>query len=405
MNKNDTLLSGKPQVKKVPPKGDLGGCFSIAFDAKRLFHNNTGLGNYSRTLLKGLYTYFPENTYELFTPKLSAKAEYDFFAQNFTVHTAPKYMPKSLWRSRFITQDLLRNKVDLYHGLSHELPFGIEKTGIKTVVTIHDLVYKFFPEDFPLIDRTIYEKKWRHSCRNATAIIATSEATKRDIVRYFGTDEKRIHVVYQTCDESFERRAEPAQIAECKRRLNLPDTYILYVGSVTERKNVLNLVQAYNRVRAKIAMPLVIVGRGGEYFKKVQHYVEQENLQQSVLLLNSVGNADLPLLYQAAHCFVYPSKYEGFGIPLVEALKSGTPIVTGQASCLPEVAGKAALYVNPNSVQSIADALEQICLHSNTRINLLEEGAKQAQKFSVRNFVENTVRVYGGVDFFTSHTV
>ncbi|MCL2328335.1 MAG: glycosyltransferase family 4 protein [Bacteroidetes bacterium] len=387
MNKN-------PQVKKVPLEGDLGGCFSIAFDAKRLFHNNTGLGNYSRTLVKGLYTYFPENKYELFTPKPATKAEYDFFAQNFTVHTAPEYMPKSLWRSRFITKDLLRNNVDLYHGLSHELPFGIEKTGIKTVVTIHDLIYKFFPEDFPLIDRKIYEKKWRHSCNNATAIIATSEATKRDIVRYFGTDEKRIHVVYQTCDESFEQRAEPAQIAECKRKLNVPDTYILYVGSVTERKNVLNLVQAYNTVRNTIAMPLVLVGRGGEYFKKVQQYIEQENLQQSVLLRNSISNADLPILYQAAHCFVYPSKYEGFGIPLVEALKSGTPVITSNASCLPEVTGKAALYVNPDSVESIAGALEQMCLHTDTRMNLIEEGAKQAHKFSVRNFVHDTMTVY-----------
>ena len=369
----------------------------IAFDAKRLFHNTTGLGNYSRTLVRGLHTYFPENIYELFTPKLSEKAEYDFFTQNFAVHTAPKYMPKPLWRSRFMTHDLLRRTVDLYHGLSHELPFGIEKTGIPTIVTIHDLIYKFFPEDFPLIDRSVYERKWRHACNNATAIIATSQATKNDIVRYFGTGEERIHVVYQTCDEHFEQRAAPAHIEECKRRLNIPDTYILYVGSITERKNVLALVQAYNQIHKTIAMPLVLVGKGGEYFKKVQHYIEQENLQQSVLLRNSVGNADLPLLYQAAHCFVYASKYEGFGIPLVEALKSGTPIVTSNASCLPEVTEKAALYVNPDSVQSIADALEQLCLHSETRMNLLEEGAKQAQKFSVKNFVNDTMAVYDSV--------
>jgi glycosyltransferase involved in cell wall biosynthesis len=367
---------------------------TIAFDAKRLFNNNTGLGNYSRTLVKGLYTYFPEHTYELFTPKVSTKTEYDFFTKNFSIYTAPKYMPKSLWRSRCITHDLLRHKVDLYHGLSHEIPFGIEKTGIQTVVTIHDLIYKFFPEDFPVFDRKIYDIKWRFACNNANAIIATSNATKNDIIQYFGIDEQRIHVVYQSCDERFEQQVPPAQIDECKQKYNLPAQYILYVGSITERKNVLTLLQAYSQIRHKIAMPLVIVGNGGEYLKKIKHYIEQEHLQQSVLLCTSVSNADLPALYQAAYCFVYPSKYEGFGIPLVEALKSGTAIITGNVSCLPEVTQKAALYVNPDSVQSIANALEQLCLHSDTRLNLLEEGRKQAQKFSTQAFVRDTIAVY-----------
>lgn len=366
----------------------------IAFDAKRLFHNNTGLGNYSRTLVKGLHTYFPENTYELFTPKPATKAEYDFFTHNFGIHTTPKCMPQSLWRSRFITNDLKRNNVDLYHGLSHELPFGIEKTGIKTVVTIHDLIYKFFPEDFPAFDRKIYDMKWRFACNTATAIIATSQATKNDIVKYFGTDEQRIHVVYQTCDESFEQTFTLSHIEAVRQKHTLPQQFILYVGSITERKNVLSLVQAYNQVRTKVAMPLVIVGRGGEYLTKIKRYIEQENLQQSVLLRHSVSNDDLPVIYQAAHCFVYPSKYEGFGIPLVEALKSGTPIITSNASCLPEVTQQAALYVNPTSIESIANALEQMCLHNATRMNLLEEGAKQAQKFSIRSFVNDTMSVY-----------
>ncbi|MDR0941341.1 MAG: glycosyltransferase family 4 protein, partial [Bacteroidales bacterium] len=319
----------------------------IAFDAKRLFHNNTGLGNYSRTLVKGLHTYFPDNTYELFTPKLNARAEYDFFTQNFSIHTAPKCMPKSLWRSHCITSDLKHSNIDIYHGLSHELPFGIQKTGIKTVVTIHDLIYKFFPEDFPLFDRKIYERKWRFSCNNATAIIATSQATKNDIIKYFGIDEQRIHVVYQTCDESFERTFTPPHIEVVRQKYSLPEQFILYVGSITERKNVLSLVQAYKQVRTKVAMPLVIVGRGGEYLTKIKQYIEQENLQQSVLLRHTVSNDDLPALYQASLCFVYPSKYEGFGIPLVEALKSRTPIITSNASCLPEVTQQAALYVNP----------------------------------------------------------
>lgn len=366
----------------------------IAFDAKRLFHNNTGLGNYSRTLVKGLQTYFPENSYELFTPKPTTKVEYDFFTKNFNIHTSPTFLPKSLWRSRCITSDLKKNNIDLYHGLSHELPFGIEKTNIRTAVTIHDLIYKFSPEDFPAFDRKIYDIKWRFACKNASAIIATSQATKNDIVKFFGTNEEQIHVVYQTCDESFEQNFTPLQIKTIREKHNLPEQFILYVGSITERKNVLSLVQAYNRVRSTITMPLVIVGRGSEYLQKTQQYIEQENLQQTVLLRHSIENCDLPAIYQASYCFVYPSKYEGFGIPLVEALKSKTPIITSNASCLPEVTQNAALYVNPNNIESIANALEQMCLHPETRLQLLAEGEKQAQKFSIRAFVNDTMSVY-----------
>lgn len=367
--------------------------YKIGYDAKRLFHNGTGLGNYSRSLIRSLYNEFPANEYVLFTPSISYTNDSFYFTENLTVIT-PKIFSKIGWRSRFMLYSLLEQNIDLYHGLSHELPFKIETTGIKTVVTIHDVIYKFFPNDFPMLDKAVYDIKWKHACTNTHAIIATSEATKRDVIRLFGVPEHKIHVVYQTCDSLFE---QPVAIETRKHicsTCNVPDSFILYVGAITERKNVLKLVEAYNAIQHDIHIPLVLVGNGRHYFDVVKKYIEQQSLQSKVILLTNVETQDLPALYQSARMFVYPSKYEGFGIPILEALKSGTPVIASHTSSLPEVGGNAALYIDPESTESIAEAMLTVYRNKDVCNEMIEKGYVHAAKFSFSSFAHDTMNVY-----------
>src|SRR5581483_8496685 len=171
----------------------------IGYDAKRAFLNRTGLGNYSRWLIQSLALYHPQNHYYLYTPKLKPGNNIDFPSVVRTILPKSKLFT-SWWRSSGIVQDLLRDKIDLYHGLSHELPAGIGKTGIKSVVTVHDLIFMRFPQYFSWINRVIYGAKLKYACQAADKIIAISDRTKQDIIELIGISPDKIEVVYQGCD-------------------------------------------------------------------------------------------------------------------------------------------------------------------------------------------------------------
>lgn len=369
----------------------------IGFDAKRLFHNGTGLGNYSRSLVKSLRSLYPENTYVLFTPSITYNDESFYFTNTFETIVPSLFSSKAIWRSRLILNSLLENDIAIYHGLSHELPIGIESTAIRSVVTIHDLIYRLFPSDFPLIDKTIYDVKWKNACKNANAIIATSEATKQDIIDNFNIDPNKISVVYQTCSDIFSQRYSDAERKEILAKAGFPSRYMLYVGAVMERKNVLSLVEAYNSINDQIDIPLIIVGKGRSYYRRVIDYVEKNSLKDRVLFRTDVTNEILPAVYQGAEMFLYPSKYEGFGIPILESFKSGTPIILSNTSSLPEVGGTAGYYVDPYNSESIAQAMVTLHENPNLRNHLIEEGYEQVQKFTLENFARQTMDVYHNV--------
>ena len=185
----------------------------IAFDAKRIYQNKTGLGNYSRTLVKSLASLYPTNEYLLYAPKQT-----DLFdarnCYNTSLKTPQSFLHQklsALWRSKWVVNDLIKDKVDIYHGLSHEIPKGIEKTGIKSVVTIHDLIFEKYPEQYKFIDRKIYRHKFIHACLNANKIISVSEQTRKDIIELYGIDPDKITTTYQSCDERFYQPVSPAQ--------------------------------------------------------------------------------------------------------------------------------------------------------------------------------------------------
>ncbi|MDH5399732.1 MAG: glycosyltransferase family 4 protein, partial [Cyclobacteriaceae bacterium] len=320
----------------------------IAYDAKRLFNNDTGLGNYSRTLAGNIAHVYPENSYYLYTPAIKRKAGLDmFFKPPFHVRRPSEFSIKSYWRSRGVVNDIINDKIDIYHGLSHEIPFGLDKTKVKTVVTIHDLIYKLYPNQYTRVDRYIYDRKIKYGIEHADLIIAASESTKADLIREYNADPNKTEVLYQGIDPIFYKTYSKDEIDEIGNTNHLPAQYILYVGSVIERKKLLTLLRAFERIKGLTKHHLLVVGHGRAYKEKAVAFVNRHGLEDRVKFCSDVNFNDLPVIYKKADAFVYPSEYEGFGIPILEAISQGTPVITGNKSSLPEVGGKAALYCDP----------------------------------------------------------
>ncbi|RFS26235.1 glycosyltransferase family 1 protein [Chitinophaga silvatica] len=367
----------------------------IGFDAKRAFQNNTGLGNYSRTLISSLVTDFPGEEYFLFAPKQTK-----MFNTNLPVFLPEKKIHrwlKSIWRSRWVVDDLKREHINIYHGLSHELPFGIHNSGVKSIVTMHDLIFERYPRQYNPIDVLTYRRKAKYACRYADLVVAISEQTRQDLISFYQVPEEKIRVVYQSCDPIFETMLPLDEVAAFKQKYQLPDQYFLYVGSLIERKNLLGIVKAMKMLQGKVDIPLVVLGSGKKYKQKVQQYLKDNQLAEQVIFLNErvrLANAELPLLYQGAVGLLYPSLFEGFGIPILEALWSGTPVITSTGSCFGETAGDAALYVDPLLPDSIAQAMQQLITYPEVGSNLRKKGLIHAQRFAPSRCAADMMKVY-----------
>jgi glycosyltransferase involved in cell wall biosynthesis len=378
----------------------------IGFDAKRAFHNTTGLGNYSRTLLNGLARMYPEHEYFLFNPKASKQFPQPDFAHVHEVRpTGLNKLFSSLWRSRLVTDDIRKLKLDLYHGLSHEIPVGINKTSTPSVVTIHDLIFERYPEQFSRVDVQIYRRKFRYACEHADRIIAISKQTKSDIIERYGIEENKIDICYQSCDPAFEKKQSADQLKAIQEKYQLPSKFFLSVGSIIERKNLLNVCKAL--LLTKNDLPLVVIGNGGEYKKRVQQFVSENGLSNRVIFLTDravVRNdnsfqqpSTFAAIYQLAEAMIYPSFFEGFGIPVLEAMWSGLPVITSNVSCLPETAGEAGFYVNPGSAEEIALAMDLVISDQGLRTLQVEKGKLHASRFTVEACTRSVMEAYNKI--------
>ncbi|HSU49357.1 MAG TPA: glycosyltransferase family 1 protein, partial [Segetibacter sp.] len=300
--------------------------------------------------------------------------------------------------------DLISNKIDLYHGLSNEIPIGIEKTGVRSVVTIHDLIFERNPTQYNRIDVLIYRQKFRHACKKADHIIAISNQTRVDITSFYKIPENRISVCYQSCDPSFSVTVSAEEKNKIRQMYNLPQQFFLYVGSIIERKNLLNICKALSTLNGKAGMPLVVIGEGNGYKKRVKEFIQKNRLDRQIIFLSENENAqrsdsfrsgiDFPAIYQLAHALVYPSIFEGFGIPVLEALWSRTPVITSNLSCLPEVGGDAAYYVDPFSSEEIASAMLAVANDEKLADDMKQKGWMQAQNFTPQKCAAQVMEVY-----------
>ncbi len=368
----------------------------IAFDAKRAFQNRTGLGNYSRYVLDILCRHYPENEYVAYAPRRTEEPQMARLLEcygNLSSSFPEKGKWPALWRIHGIVKDLQRDAVDLYHGLSGELPLNIAKSGIPAVVTVHDLIYLRFPQYYSAIDRRIYAYKMRRACEMARRVIAISECTKRDIVHFFGTDPQKIDVVYQGCDPAFSATESNVEtMGRVRKKYCLPARFVLCVGSIEERKNALLLVRALPRLSAETH--LVLVGRRTPYTDSIEREAERLGVAARLHILEGVPFSDLPTIYRLASVFAYPSRYEGFGIPVLEAQRSGVPVLAATGSCLEEAGGEGALYVDPDDVEGAAEALGRLLDDKQLRQSLMEKAATHAARFDEASQAAQIMDVY-----------
>ncbi len=368
----------------------------IGFDAKRAFLNNTGLGNYSRDTIRILSHFYPENDYFLFTPNnnnnnrlklLKEKKNINIKSPNGILNNSFK----SYWRSKNITKDLIKNDLDIYHGLSHEIPVDIEKTNIKSVVTIHDLIFMRYPHLFNSIDRRIYEKKCLSSCKRANKIIAISQQTKKDIINFFSIDKEKITVLYQGCNDVFKKKINDNIKKNVLNKFNLPNKYLLYVGTIEERKNLLTLLKTLNKLKNN---NLIIIGNGKRYKRKCIDYVNNNQLNNRVFFLENLEIEEIASIYQSAEIMIYPSIFEGFGLPILEALFSKIPVITSKEGCFVEAGGNKTKYINPLNSLEIENAIIEIQQKDSLQKEMIEEGFKHAQRFTDEKIAKNIMKIY-----------
>jgi len=368
----------------------------IGFDAKRAFSNVAGLGNFSRNSIIALTKQFPENQYYLFNP---GNRKPLFMAPQSAVELKPENfwwkLFSFMWRSLHVSQIAKKLNLDIYHGLSHELPIGIEKANLKLIVTIHDLIFLRYPDFYRKIDREIYDKKFRHACKIAHRIHSISDQTKQDLIHYYGIPEEKITVIYQSINPVFFQKADHDFKFSLRKKHQLPKRFLLSVGTVEPRKNLLSLLEGMTL--SKVYVPLVVVGKSTEYMQKVHKFIEADLNRLQVYFLPRIADDELAALYQMAEVLIYPSFFEGFGLPVAEAQASGCPVITSNISSLPEAGGDAAFYIDPGKPAEIGEALKAVLEDSALRKSMIAKGKANAHRFTHYSYAVQMEQLYKSV--------
>lgn len=366
---------------------------NIGYEAKRIFHNKTGLGNYSRDLVRILANYYPENNYFLYNPKKNNEI---LFSSNSSVLIeklpSTSFYKKfyNLWRQKGIVSDLKSDNIEIFHGLSGETPTGLRNNNIKSVVTIHDLIFMRYPKLYSFLDRKIHYYKFKKSAQNANLVIAISEQTKADIITYLEIPSEKIKVIYQGCQDVFKQKYSEIEKNKVALKYNLPKNFILTVGTIEERKNALNIVKAIKDINTK----LVLVGKETKYSLSIKTYIKENNLNDKVIFLKGLSSQELAITYQLATVFVYPSIFEGFGIPIIEALFSKTPVITTNSGVFPEAGGPNSIYVDPDNFDALTIEIEKLLNDINLRTEMANKGFQFVQKFNDKVIASEIMECY-----------
>ncbi len=373
----------------------------IGFDAKRIVRNGTGLGSYSRTLVNNLIVQCPEDTeLRLYAPDKGIDALRNQIKSGVTWCYPSLFSPlssllsplmKPYWRSHGIVNDLKRDGVEVFHGLSGELPIGLRKAGIKGVVTIHDLIFLRHPEWYNPVDVMFYKWKFHKTLKEATKIIAISECTKRDIIHYGKVEPERIELIYQSFSPQFKQDSSPQNNTASEENSSLftlnssLKRYILSVGTVEERKNLGLAVKALDYLPDNVH--LVAVGRQTDYAKSLPNHPRLH-------LMGQLPIEELTALYDGAEAFVYPSRYEGFGIPIIEAISRGLPVVACTGSCLEEAGGPDSIYVDPDDAQAMANAIKSVLKGAPDREQRIERSKEYIKRFEGNDVAAQVMQLY-----------
>jgi glycosyltransferase involved in cell wall biosynthesis len=371
----------------------------IGIDISRIAASaRTGTEHYSYELLSALAAIDWRNEYQLYCNRLPATLPP--LGTNFVLRSIR--LPR-LWTHLRLSAELASRPPDLLFVPAHVIPLGAPLLRrMRSVVTIHDLGYLHFPESHTRAQRRLLRLTTAWSARVASRVIAISQATKADLVRFAGVPANKISVVYHGVAPRFFGDSSPpgsptSPRSPGSRTLVRPRTapYFLYVGTIQPRKNLLRLIEAFALAAPLLGNQcLLIVGRRGWLSAPIEQRASELGIADRVLFPGYVADADLPALYAGATAFTFPSLYEGFGMPILEAMAAGVPVLTSTTSALPEVAGDAALLVDPLDTQAIADALIQLATNNDLRRDLHMRGLQRAQQFTWEQTAHATLAVF-----------
>ena len=371
----------------------------VAIDGKRYYLNSSGLGRYSRSLINQLISIGDEENLEIILYRPKGKVKFEPKSQShLTEITADYFFPghigNAIWRFTKLPSLINNSGYDLFHGPSHVLP---GKLKCPSVVTMLDLIFIRYPNYFKAWDRNYYRISFKKSAQLADHIISISEATKADLINFFGIKEDKISVIYPGFDAVFSK-LQQQKLDEIKIKFKLPRDYILYVGNIEPRKNILKLAQAFNSLQESSYIDkdvhLLIVGQMGWYYKEIIDGIDSLSSRDKIKLVGPVYGEDLAGFYQLASIMAYPSMFEGFGYPVLEAMRLGTPVLTSNISSMPEAGGNAAHYVNPESLDEIKDGLCKLLNDKTYREKLAVKGTRHAAGFNTMRMTQETLEVY-----------
>lgn len=374
----------------------------ISLELQTCLKNKSGIGIYTYEISKNLQKFSDLNLCgDIFNFINRNNIDRDIEGLDFNkniFNLFPYGVYRRIWHYAPIKYNWLFNdRSDIYHFFNFIVPPRVKG---KVVTTVYDMTYKLYPETMNKRNLKRLNDDMQYSVNRADKIITISESSKKDIMKFLNVDEAKIEVVYCGVDYNrFNRSYTKDEEAEIREKYNLPENYILYMGTLEPRKNIESIIEAFNLFKNKSALTnkdikLVIAGKKGWLFESIFNLVDKLNLKDEIIFTDYVDENDKPLIYNMASLFLFPSLYEGFGIPVLEAMASSAPVITSNVSSLPEVAGDAAMLVAPKDVASIAGYMNEILSNELLQKDLVKKGHEQAKKFTWEASAEKTYKIY-----------
>ncbi len=367
---------------------------TLTLDLSAAVHRRAGLGRYAESLARALYTLIPDELALFYNAErgIAPLAGLEHLPTR-TVALGYKPWRMLVWAGQLarISFNHLIPGATLFHATEHLL---LPLHGIPTVLTVHDLIFRHLPEHHKRLNRWYLNATMPLYCRRATHIIAVSEATRQDLIAAYAVPPEKITVVLEAADPQFTPQP-PERIIAARERYGLPEAYLLFVSTIEPRKNLTRLLRAWEPLYLTgEAPPFVIVGKRGWLAEDFYAALDASPAREGMLFTGYVADGDLPALYSGALAFVFPSLYEGFGLPPLEAMACGAPVLCANASSLPEVVGDAALLVDPTSVDAIREGLRRLLSDSDLRADLRTRGIQRAAQFSWERAAQETLAIY-----------
>jgi glycosyltransferase involved in cell wall biosynthesis len=379
----------------------------IAIDVVPLMKPKAGIASYIFYLLSQFIKNAPENDYYLcdmlwgqrFYNLIGRKKDLPNmirFLENMSRIAFPLQITARIaymWYAKMIREAVRVEEMDLFFGPSFK---GIFRKAFKTVITIHDMSHEYYPETVNQIILNALKKELPQTAQNAHAIIAVSQNTKKDILKFLKIPENKVKVIYHGVDEQFRPINDKELLDVIKKKYDLPPRFILYVGAIQPRKNISGIIRAYRILRKdpNFKHHLVMAGGVGWKNKDIYRLVEELGLKNQIKFSSYIETTDLPAIYNLSEVFVFPSFYEGFGFPVLESMACGVPVITSNVSSLPEIGGNAVVYVNPHSVEEIADAVRMVLSDEALRNRCTLEGLERAKLFTWEKCGNETLKTF-----------